>query len=53
VFRKVTILFASSGADTDGSRWDTPQHVLVDDVDGTDRPEIWPGMLCFRPLPAH
>ena len=45
MFRKVAILFVSSDSDTDSPRWDTPQHVLVDDVDGTDRPEIWPGML--------
>ncbi|KAG6918332.1 hypothetical protein DXG01_015191 [Tephrocybe rancida] len=25
------------------SRWDTAQHVLVDDTEGTDQPEIWPG----------
>ncbi|KAF9454771.1 phospholipase D [Macrolepiota fuliginosa MF-IS2] len=31
------------GIDLCFGRWDTPQHVLVDDVDGTDRPEIWPG----------
>ena len=24
-------------------RWDTPQHVLMDDVTDTNRPEIWPG----------
>lgn len=24
-------------------RWDTPQHVLADDVAGTEGPEIWPG----------
>ncbi|KXN88185.1 Phospholipase D1 [Leucoagaricus sp. SymC.cos] len=31
------------GIDLCFGRWDTPQHILVDDVDGTDRPEIWPG----------
>jgi len=33
------------------SRWDTPQHVLTDDADGTDQPEIWPGISSTcRPL---
>ncbi|KAJ3563394.1 hypothetical protein NP233_g8968 [Leucocoprinus birnbaumii] len=31
------------GIDLCFGRWDTPQHVLADDVDGTDRSEIWPG----------
>ena len=27
-----------------GVRWDTPQHVLVDDTESdTERSEIWPG----------
>ncbi|XP_006462684.1 hypothetical protein AGABI2DRAFT_186563 [Agaricus bisporus var. bisporus H97] len=37
-----TIAFMG-GIDLCFGRWDTPQHVLVDDVEGTDRPEIWPG----------
>ncbi|KNZ80910.1 hypothetical protein J132_03610 [Termitomyces sp. J132] len=31
------------GLDLCFGRWDTPQHVLVDDTEGTDQPEIWPG----------
>lgn len=31
------------GIDLCFGRWDTPQHVLADDVDGTDSPKIWPG----------
>ncbi|KAF5382453.1 hypothetical protein D9615_003003 [Tricholomella constricta] len=31
------------GLDLCFGRWDTPQHVLVDDTEGTEQPEIWPG----------
>ncbi|GLB38253.1 putative phospholipase [Lyophyllum shimeji] len=31
------------GLDLCFGRWDTPQHVLTDDVEGTEYPEIWPG----------
>jgi hypothetical protein len=27
-----------------GLRWDTPQHVLIDDTADTNRAKIWPGM---------
>jgi phospholipase D1/2 len=27
-----------------GLRWDTPQHVIIDDTADTDRAKIWPGM---------
>jgi hypothetical protein len=52
VFWKVAILFTSSSGHTDNCRWDTPQHVLVDDVDGSDRPEIWPGILAVLIQPS-
>lgn len=45
VLRKVLTLLTLPSGNTDDIRWDTPQHVLVDDVEGTDRPEIWPGTL--------
>ncbi|RDB18070.1 Phospholipase D1 [Hypsizygus marmoreus] len=31
------------GVDLCFGRWDTPQHVLTDDTEGTERSEIWPG----------
>ncbi|KAF9013434.1 hypothetical protein BDQ17DRAFT_1343417 [Cyathus striatus] len=31
------------GLDLCFGRWDTAQHVLTDDVDGSEQPEIWPG----------
>ena len=33
-----------------GLRWDTPQHVMIDDTADTDRSKIWPGMyFCVTP----
>ncbi|PFH53919.1 hypothetical protein AMATHDRAFT_72945 [Amanita thiersii Skay4041] len=31
------------GVDLCFGRWDTPQHVLTDDVEDTENPQIWPG----------
>ncbi|KAG6810808.1 hypothetical protein H0H92_010252 [Tricholoma furcatifolium] len=44
-----TIAFMG-GIDLCFGRWDTAQHALVDDTEGTDNPEIWPGrrMRHFR-----
>lgn len=34
---------SDTGCDIFVIRWDTAQHVLTDDTDDTDRPQIWPG----------
>ncbi|KAJ7212251.1 phospholipase D [Mycena pura] len=37
-----TIAFMG-GLDLCFGRWDTPQHALIDDVEGTEQSEVWPG----------
>lgn len=31
------------GIDLCFGRWDTPQHVLIDDPEESEEPRIWPG----------